>query len=76
MAIRLIDVEEAPVATESPFFNTKEAAAYLRITRPTLYKKIHTGDIPAGRVGSDGFWRFRKADLDGWLTANGKAERG
>ncbi|TET62225.1 DNA-binding protein [Candidatus Aerophobetes bacterium] len=42
--------------------NPKEAAEYLGISKPTLYKLIKNGEIPAKRIGKQ--WRIAKAVLD------------
>jgi excisionase family DNA binding protein len=44
---------------------TREVLVYLRVTPRTVYRLIREGDLPAVRMG--GRWRFRRADLDGWL---------
>lgn len=48
---------------------SQEAAEYLRLGIDTLKRKARAGDIPAAKVGRS--WRFRKADLDAWLSAGG-----
>jgi len=46
----------------------EEVAAYLRLSRDTVYRMVQSGKIPASKVGTQ--WRFRKKELDGWLEAN------
>ena len=46
---------------------TKEAAAYLRITTRTLYRRVQAGLIPAARFGMH--WRFSRAALEKYLRA-------
>lgn len=41
---------------------TKDAAAYLRLTLPTLYRYVAQGKIPCSRIG--GRWRFDRKSLD------------
>lgn len=41
---------------------TKDAAAYLRLTVPTLYRHVAQGKIPCSRIG--GRWRFDRKSLD------------
>jgi excisionase family DNA binding protein len=48
------------------YLTTADALVYLRTTARTLYRHLATGDIPGVRVGHQ--WRFRKSDLDRWLT--------
>jgi excisionase family DNA binding protein len=54
--------------TELPrFIKTEEVLDCLKVTPRTLYRLIRTGQLPAVRVGRQ--WRFRKQDLENWLTA-------
>lgn len=43
----------------------EEARKYLRINKSTLYKLIHSGNLPAFRVGKQ--WRIDKKGLNNWL---------
>jgi excisionase family DNA binding protein len=45
--------------------NIQEACTFLRIAKPTLYKYIRSGEIPAFKMGR--VWRFHKASLDEWI---------
>ena len=45
---------------------SKEAALYLRVHVRTIYRLAKSGKIPSRRVG--GSWRFRKEQLDLWLS--------
>lgn len=48
--------------------NTKEAAVYVRLGKPTLERFRITGDGPAYvKLGSA--VRYRKSDLDAWLVS-------
>lgn len=49
---------------------TDELAEYLRVDRITIYRYLKEGKIPALRIG--GRWRFRRSDIDEWLTAQVK----
>jgi len=44
-----------------------QACDMLSVCRTTLYKLIHTGDIPAFRLARGGRWKFRTQDLEEWL---------
>ncbi len=48
------------------FMTTGEVIAFLRVNARTLYRLIHTGGLPAVRVGRQ--WRFRRSDLEVWLS--------
>jgi excisionase family DNA binding protein len=45
-----------------------EVAAYLRLSKDTVYRMASGGRLPASKVGSQ--WRFRKGDVDQWLDKN------
>jgi len=42
-----------------------ETAAYLRISKSSLYKLAQEGRIPCQKVGRH--WRFRREAIDRWL---------
>lgn len=43
----------------------EEAALYLKVAKPTLYRLLEDGKIPAFKVGNQ--WRFTKELIDRWL---------
>jgi len=45
-----------------------EVAAYLRLSKDTVYRMAQSGKIPASKVGTQ--WRFRQDDVDAWLEEN------
>ena len=49
---------------ESPFWDVKTAAPYVRLSRHTLYEKAKREEIPCRRHGSRIF--FVKEELDEW----------
>jgi excisionase family DNA binding protein len=51
---------------ERALLTTEEVMAILRVNTRTIYRLIRTRDIPAVRVGRQ--WRFRRNELEGWLT--------
>lgn len=46
----------------------EEVAAYLRVTKRTLYRLAQEGALPAFKLG--GTWRFRREELNQWITEN------
>jgi excisionase family DNA binding protein len=46
------------------WFTVEEAAAYLRVSKRTIYKLTKEGRLPAFRIGQERHRRFRKEDLD------------
>jgi len=53
------------------FLTTEEVLDYLQVNLRTIYRLIKRGRIPAVRVGRQ--WRFRKRDIDAWLSRRGAA---
>ena len=51
---------------DEAFLTTEEVLEYLQVNLRTVYRLIKAGKIPAVRVGRQ--WRFRRADIDAWLT--------
>ena len=49
----------------SELMTVEELAAYLRVTKKTIYRLLRQGKIPATKVGRQ--WRFEKARIDEWL---------
>ena len=45
-----------------------EVAAYLRLSKDTVYRMLSGGKLPASKVGSQ--WRFSCADVEQWLETN------
>ncbi len=45
-----------------------ELAAYLKISKSTLYKLAQKGEVPGQKVGKH--WRFRRDIIDQWLAAS------
>jgi excisionase family DNA binding protein len=39
------------IAENSTFLTVEEAAELLRVSAPTIYRRIHDGTLPAVRVG-------------------------
>ena len=46
-------------------FDLDAACEYLKLAKPTLYKYVRTGAIPAFKMGR--VWRFHKEMLDTWV---------
>lgn len=44
----------------------REVAMYLRVHVRTIFRWAKTGEMSSRRV--DGSWRFKKADVDSWLS--------
>lgn len=46
---------------------TDELAAYLRVSRSTVYRLLKCQKIPGFKVGKD--WRFDSEQIDGWVQS-------
>lgn len=60
----------AKSSNEGEILTIKQVAEYLRVTERTIYRLAAAKKIPAFKVG--GTWRFRTADIDGWIVAQSK----
>jgi excisionase family DNA binding protein len=65
---------KVPVASVPDVFTVDEAAAYLRISRRTLYRLAESRRLPARKVG--GQWRFHRLVLEKYLGVPQSARRG
>ena len=46
-------------------FTIDDLAAYLKVSKSTLYKLAQEGKVPGQKVGRH--WRFRRETIDRWL---------
>ena len=44
----------------------EDVATYLRVAERTVYDWAQRGSIPCGKLGAS--WRFRRTDIDQWLS--------
>lgn len=49
-----------------PLLTIEEVAEILKVTAKTVYKLISTGNLRAGKVGSQ--WRIKQSDLNTFLA--------
>jgi excisionase family DNA binding protein len=52
----------------SALLTLDEIAAFLAVSRDTVYRMAQRGKIPAVKVGNQ--WRFAQAEVSAWLKAN------
>jgi excisionase family DNA binding protein len=52
----------------------KEVADYLRVNQRTVYRLAVERKMPGFKVGAT--WRFKRADIDGWIAAQSAAPAG
>jgi excisionase family DNA binding protein len=51
--------------SESKFLTVSEVAAMMRVSKMTVYRLVHNGDLPAVRVGRS--FRVLEKDVDEYL---------
>lgn len=52
----------------------KEVAEYLRVNQRTVYRLAVDRKLPGFKVGAT--WRFKRADINGWIAAQSTANAG
>ena len=57
-------VEHRGQHVEDEILTLKEAAAFLKMAKVTLYRRLRAGEIPAVKTGR--LWRLSKAALSQW----------
>jgi excisionase family DNA binding protein len=58
------------IVMDSDIMTMKELAEYLKLNEKTAYRLTSDGKIPAFKVG--GSWRFRKTEIDSWISSQEK----
>ena len=58
-------------APPQDWYTINESAGYLRVSRRTMYKLIHDGQLAVYRVGTGGHRRFRRDDLERLMNPEG-----
>jgi excisionase family DNA binding protein len=53
----------------TPWLKIDEAAAYARVSEPTIRRELKGGRLKAYRVGGKKALRFRVEDVDAWLLS-------
>lgn len=72
-AVRKLDANEPDQGGD--VISVADACRFLGVHRNTLYRLIHEEDLPAFKMSRGGRWRFRRADLRGWLEDKQGARR-
>lgn len=52
--------------TSGDILTIRQLAEYLMVSEKTVYRMLDRNELPAVRVGAQ--WRFRRQDIDAWLT--------
>ena len=62
--VHSLSVPETQAAGD--ILNIRQLAEYLMVSEKTVYRMLDRNELPAVRVGSQ--WRFRRQDIDTWLS--------
>ena len=60
---------------EQEWFTVGEAANYLRLSKPSIYRLVGQGLLPAYTIGPKGERRFKRSDLDAVLQPRKREQR-
>lgn len=58
---------------KTPFMDISECSEYVRLSKLTLYKKVHLREIPSRKHGRRIL--FHKDEIDAWSIAHSKPEK-
>lgn len=57
------------------FLTIADAAEVLNVSARQVYALVHSGELPAIRIGSRGQWRIERAMLESFIDTRYEAER-
>ena len=63
----------ALVVYMEPLMTIDEVAAYMQVSRFTVYRLVKERLIPGTKIGRQ--WRFQKEDIDQWVRAQYRKDR-
>jgi excisionase family DNA binding protein len=66
-------MNETTKVAERRLLTVNETAERLRTSRPTVYRRIAAGEIPALRIGERGPLRVDADELEAWIYQQGDA---
>ncbi len=52
--------------------NVEEIAAYLGVSKETIYRRLESRSIPSHRIGK--LWKFKPSEVDEWVRSGNAAE--
>ena len=69
---------DAPTRIENAWLTVEQIAAYLQVSKETVYRWLDRGSIPAAKIGRQ--WRFKTDQVDDWVegglaTENHRTEK-
>lgn len=65
-SLRVVD-DEGPGLPQMQFFTVAEVASVMRVSRMTVYRLVHSGELPAVRVGRS--FRVPRSAVHDYLQA-------
>ena len=63
------------MAMPEEWLTLEEAAAYLKVSKPTIYRFCSEGCLPFYKLAGTGQRRFKRSDLDALLTPGQPSRR-
>ena len=57
---------------ENRWLSVDEIAAYLGVSKDTIYGWVTSKGMPGHKVGR--FWKFKQTDVDDWVRSGGAAQ--
>ncbi|MBL8039546.1 MAG: helix-turn-helix domain-containing protein [Nitrospira sp.] len=54
---------------KNELMTAEDTCRFLKMTQPTLYRYLRSGQIPAFKLGNE--WRFIRMDLEQWIRDGG-----
>ena len=67
-------ITDQTVASFPPVMTVDQVAAYLQVSKRTVYNMAAAGELPAAKVGDQ--WRFYRPEVDRWLMVLSRANVG
>lgn len=55
------------------WFSVEEIAAYLGVSKETIYRWLDKGKVPSHRMGK--LWKFKPREVDSWIMSGGATDR-
>lgn len=61
--------EDSPAGGLARFLTLADAAELLSISTKQAYRLVHSGELPAIKVGAAGHWRIERTVLEAYIEA-------
>lgn len=73
----LAEIEQGPRQTgplEDDLMTVEEAAAMLKCSQATIYRRLHSCELPGMKLGRSGRWLLRRSEIMEALWSNSPSE--